>query len=110
MKITLSIDEAASDAFLPAQRPDGSGIGINYADAYLKSFRATLDDGRKLLATRRGLRITLSVGEARGEGLLRRLLHGPDPKVLLREALAEAVGQLGGRVCFAAGGAEIELP
>ena len=109
MKVTIPIDEAQADAFLPANKLDGSGVGVNYVDAYLKAFRLTLEDGRKLLAKRRGIRITLTVGEAKGEGLLRRLVHGPDPKVLLREALAEAAQQLGATIRIAPGTVEIEL-
>ena len=38
---------------LPAVKPDASGVGINYADAYLKPFRAQLEDGSKVLFKRR---------------------------------------------------------
>jgi hypothetical protein len=110
MKVTIPIDEPAVDAFLPGNRLDGSGVGVNYVDAFLKAFKVTLTDGRKLQAKRRGIRITLQVGDAKGEGLLRRLVHGPDPKVLAREALAEAVGQFGGRVLVAPGAVELDLP
>jgi len=110
MKVTIPIDEAQADAFLPTNKLDGSGVGVNYVDAYLKAFKVTLEDGRKLLARRRGIRITLTVGEAKGEGLLRRLVHGPDPKVLLREALAEAAAPLGATVRIAPGQVEIDLP
>jgi len=95
MKVTIPIDDAQVDAFLPGNKLDGSGVGVNYVDAYLKAFKVTLDDGRKLLAKRRGIKITVTLGDAKGEGLLRRLVHGPDPKVLIREALAEAAGGLG---------------
>lgn len=109
MKITIPIDQAQVDTFLPANRPDGSGVGVNYVDAYLKAFRITLEDGRKFLARRRGLRITLTIGEAKGEGLLRRLVHGPDPRILLREALAEAAGQLGATSRIEPGKVELEF-
>jgi hypothetical protein len=109
MKITIPIDEEATDAFLPRNKLDGSGVGVNYVDAYLKPFKLTLEDGRKLLAKRRGIKITLSVGDAKGEGLLRRMMHGPDPKVLIREALAEAAGQLGARVSVEPGRVELEV-
>jgi hypothetical protein len=109
MIVTIAIDEAQADAFLPANKLDGSGVGVNYADAYLKAFRVTLEDGRKLLAKRRGIRITLTIGDARGEGLLRRLVHGPDPKVLLRAALSEAAAQLGATLRVEPGRVEIEI-
>jgi hypothetical protein len=110
MKVTIPIDEVQADAFLPANKLDGSGVGVNYVDAYLKAFKVTLEDGRKLLARRRGIRITLTIGEAKGEGLLRRLVHGPDPKVLLREALAEAARPLGAAIHIAPGQVDIEIP
>lgn len=78
------------DRFLPEAEADNSGVGVNYADAYLKGLKGTLDDGRKVLAKRRGLKITLKVGDRQGEGLLRRLEHGPDVKEILRHALEEA--------------------
>ncbi len=39
MKVTIPIDEALVDTFLPANRLDGSGLGVNYADAYLKAVK-----------------------------------------------------------------------
>jgi hypothetical protein len=109
MKVTITIDEAQVDAFLPQNKLDGSGVGVNYVDAYLKAFKVTLEDGRKLLAKRRGIRITLTIGDAKGEGLLRRLVHGPDPKVLIREALNEAAAQLGATVRIQPGTVEIDV-
>jgi hypothetical protein len=82
---------------------------VNYVDAYLKAFKVTLEDGRKLQAKRRGLRITLTIGEGKGEGLLRRLVHGPDPKLLIREALAEAAQALGVGFRSEPGLAEFEI-
>ncbi len=110
MNITIPIDEAAVAAFLPTSKPDGSGVGVNYADAWLKALKATLADGRKLSAKRRGIRITLTLGDATGTGLLRRLVHGPDPRILLREALAEAAQELGVAIRIEPGQVELELP
>ena len=56
-------DFQAADALLPEHDQDASGVGVNYADAVLKAMKSTLDDGRKVLAKRRGLKITLKVGE-----------------------------------------------
>jgi len=108
--VTIPIDEEKTDQFLPGNKLDGSGVGINYVDAFLAPFKLTLADGRKLLAKRRGIKITLTVGEAKGEGLLRRMRHGPDPKVLVREALAEAGGQIGVGVAIEPGTVELTLP
>jgi len=100
MKIKLPLDEAQAEAFLPEHKLDGSGIGINYVDALLKPVKLTLDDGRKVAFKRRGLKITLAIGDKSGEGLLRRLAHGPDVKPMLREALKEAARGAGGQIFF----------
>ena len=75
---------------MPENQDDASGVGVNYVDAVLKAMKTTLPDGRKLLAKRRGLKITVKVGDAEGEALLRRLEHGPDVGEILARALAEA--------------------
>jgi len=82
----------------PDAEPDASAIGVNFADAWLKPLKRTLEDGRKLSARRRGLEISLSLGESSGRGLLRRLEHGPDVRDILREALREAARELGGEI------------
>ena len=48
MRVTIAVDEALADAHLPSAKPDGSGVGVNYADHILKPFKQTLPDGRKL--------------------------------------------------------------
>jgi len=93
--IRIPLDTAAAEAHLPEKELDGSGVGVNYVDAYLKSIKVTLPDGRKVACKRRGLKLTLSIGERTGEGLLRRLQHGPDVRVILREALLEAARHVG---------------
>jgi hypothetical protein len=76
-------------------KDNGSGVGINYADAYIKGVKLTLEDGRKVSIKRRGLKLTLTIGDKSGDGLLRRLQHGPDEKNMLREALKEAARNAG---------------
>jgi len=95
MKIRLAAVDPKAERLLPENEPDDSGVGINHADAYLRPIKATLDDGRKITVKRRGLKITLHIGEATGEGLLRRLAHGPDVRTILQEALAEAARGVG---------------
>ncbi|NJD33087.1 MAG: hypothetical protein FIB04_14510 [Gammaproteobacteria bacterium] len=90
MRVTIPVDEAALDAFLPPAKPDGSGIGVNYADQVLKQLKQTLQDGRKLAAKRRGLKVTVTIGESAGEAIMRRLEHGPDPRTIFERALVEA--------------------
>lgn len=90
MHIELGPENEDADKLLPEVKDDGSGVGINYADAYLKPFKKILDDGQKVSCKRRGLELTLKVGEQNGKGLMRRIEHGPDVKNILREALHEA--------------------
>ena len=97
MKVTLGPENADAEKLLPPARDDGSGVGINYADAYLKTIKLTLEDGRKVLARRRGLKISFTIGDRTGEGLLRRLENGPDEKTIVRRAIDEAVRNAGAR-------------
>ena len=95
MKLKLcDINPAALDK-LPARTDDKSGIGVHYVDAYLKSMNTTLEDGTPVKCKRRGLKIVLSAGPKKGEGLMRRLEHGPDPVKMLDAALQEAAGAAG---------------
>jgi hypothetical protein len=80
---------------LPPQAADKSGVGVHYADAFLKPMNTTLEDGTRVACKRRGLKITLTVGEKKGEGLLRRLEVGPDPVAMLRRALDDAARAAG---------------
>jgi hypothetical protein len=80
---------------LPAETEDKSGIGVHYVDAYIKPMNTTLDDGTIVKCKRRGLKITLTAGEKKGEGLMRRLQIGPDPIVMLDAALQEAARNAG---------------
>jgi hypothetical protein len=106
--VKLPLDEAVAAPFLPENKADGSGVGINYADALLKPVKLTLEDGRKLAFKRRGLKLTLTLGDKTGEGLLRRLEHGPDAKTIVREAIREAAKSAGADVTFEGGAAYLE--
>ena len=100
MKARIQVDDAQLDALLPERRADGSGVGVNYTDAFIKPFKLTLPDGRKVACKRRGLKLTLTIGDRSGEGLLRRIQHGPDVKPILREALKEAARNAGAAIGF----------
>lgn len=95
MKVTLGPENVDAEKVLPPARDDGSGVGINYADAYIKPMKHILEDGRKVLAKRRGLKLTFSIGDRSGEALLRRLDYGPDEKTIVQQALHEAVRNAG---------------
>ncbi len=79
--------------WLPENKPDGSGIGVNYVDAYLKPLNCELEDELRLACKRRGLKITVSLGDRKGEAILRRIEHGPDVRSILHAALTEAFAQ-----------------
>jgi hypothetical protein len=80
---------------LPQHTGDKSGVGVHYVDAFLKPMNATLEDGTKVKCKRRGLKIMLVVGEAKGDGLLRRIDVGSDPVRMLDAALQEAARSAG---------------
>ena len=109
MRVKLPLDEAQAAPFLPENKADGSGVGINYADALLKGVKLTLEDGRKLAFKRRGLKLTMTLGDKAGEGLLRRLLHGPEAKEIVREALREAARNAGTEMQFEGGAAYLDV-
>jgi hypothetical protein len=95
MKTKLCDVNPAASGKLPEHTLDKSGIGVHYVDAYIKPMNAKLEDGTVVKCKRRGLKITLSAGTKKGEGLMRRLDKGPDPVVMLRAALDEAAAAAG---------------
>lgn len=100
MKIELAPENPAAPDMLRPEKNDRSGVGVHYVDACLKPLRAgiVLPDGVKFSAKRRGLKVTLALGPAKGEGLMRRLTVSKDPVVMLRAALDEAGAKLGVRL------------
>ncbi len=91
----LSDENLQADQCLPPAQLDGSGIGVNYTDAYIKPFNTQLDDGTKVTCKRKGLKIMLSIGDRKGEALMCKRQHGPDPKQILHQALVEAAADAG---------------
>lgn len=110
MRVRIAEEDPKAELFLPSSKPDGSDVGVNYADAYVKVFKVTLADGRKVSCKRRGLKLTLKLGDGQGAGLLRRLEHGPDVKALLRKALEEAARDAGAELVVEAGVIYLDLP
>lgn len=95
MKTKLcDINPAALDK-LPHRTEDKSGIGVHYVDAYLKPMNVQLPDGTFVKCKRRGLKVALSAGSKKGEGLMRRLEVSADPIVMLEAALQEAASAAG---------------
>jgi hypothetical protein len=95
MKVRLCDVNPAALTKLPQHTDDKSGIGVHYVDAYLKPMNTKLEDGTAVKCKRRGLKITLTAGTAKGEGLMRRLAVGPDPVAMLDAALQEAAKAAG---------------
>ncbi|HTP79923.1 MAG TPA: hypothetical protein VMM57_05915 [Bacteroidota bacterium] len=88
------IDQHAKEK-LPPTMSDKSGIGVHYVDAFIKPMNKNLDEQTRVACKRKGLRITLTVGTKKGEGLMRRLDVGKDPTVMLNAALLEAAKAAG---------------
>jgi len=86
---------AAATEKLPGKTDDKSGVGVHYIDAYVKPMNAKLPDGTAVKCKRRGLKVTLTVGTKKGDGLMRRLQISPDPVVMLEHALQEAAKNAG---------------
>ena len=95
MKLKLCDVNQAAQEKLPHQSDDKSGIGVHYIDAYVKPMNATLEDGTRVKCKRRGLKISLAVGEKKGDGLMRRIDVSRDPIVMLDAALQEAARAAG---------------
>ena len=103
MKMRLCDVDALALEKLPRFTDDKSGIGAHYVDAYIKPMNTTLADGTAVKCKRRGLKLTLSVGAKKGEGLLRRLDVSRDPMVMLDTALQEAAKAAGVELTVEAG-------
>ena len=80
---------------LPPVFAEKSGIGSHYVDAFLKPMNTKLPDGMRVGCKRKGLKVTLTVGTKKGDGLLRRLDVSKDPVVMLHAALQEAAKAAG---------------
>jgi hypothetical protein len=95
VKVKLCDLNPATKEKLPALTDDKSGIGVHYVDAYIKPMNTKLEDGTAVRCKRRGLKIMLTAGAKKGEGLMRRLDVSPDPIVMLDAALQEAAAAAG---------------
>jgi hypothetical protein len=104
MKTKLCDLNPAAAASLPEFTADKSGIGVHYVDAFLKPMNTRLEDGTAVKCKRRGLKITLTVGARKGDGLMRRLATGPDPVAMLDAALQEAARAAGVELSVEDGG------
>ncbi|HEY1490682.1 MAG TPA: hypothetical protein VGF90_06545 [Verrucomicrobiae bacterium] len=80
---------------LPPTFAEKSGIGVHYMDAFIKPMNTKLPDGTRVGCKRKGLKVTLTVGIKKGDGLMRRLDVSKDPVVMLNAALQEAAKSAG---------------
>jgi hypothetical protein len=88
------INPAAKEK-LPPTFAEKSGIGSHFVDAFVKPMNTKLPDGTRVACKRKGLKITLTVGTKKGEGLMRRLTVSKDPVIMLQAALQEAAKAAG---------------
>lgn len=110
MKLKICDVNAAAIDKLPARTDDKSGIGVHYVDAYLKAMNGKLEDGTPIKCKRRGLRITLTAGSAKGDGLMRRLDVSRDPVAMLDAALQEAARAAGVEITIEDGAIYLSRP
>ncbi len=86
---------AVAKTKLPPTSAEKSGIGSHYVDAFIKPMNTSLPDGTRVGCKRKGLKVTLTIGTRKGEGLMRRLTVSRDPVVMLNAALQEAAKAAG---------------
>jgi len=90
MKVEICDVNPAAESKLPEHTGDKSGIGVHYVDAFIKPMNVKLEDRTPVRCKRRGLKIVLSAGARKGEGLMRRIDVSADPAIMLNAALQGA--------------------
>ena len=110
MKAKLCDVNVAAKEKYPKFTEDKSGVGVHYVDAYIKPMNKKLDDGTPVKCKRRGLKIALSVGGRKGDGLLRRLDVSRDPAEMLDAALQEAARNAGVELAVEDGAIFVSIP
>lgn len=109
MKTRITDENVEAEKLIPPAAPDGSGIGVNYVDAYIKPLNVETEDGQKITCKRKGLKVILSIGDKTGEAIMRRIEHGPDVKNILRQALVTAAEEAEAQFSVEEGGVFIEV-
>jgi len=110
MKVQLCEINPEAARKLPQFTDDKSGIGVHYVDAWIRPMNTKLEDGTAVRCKRRGLRIVLSVGSRKGEGLMRRIDVSPDPVVMLQSALQQAAQAAGVEIAEEQGRLFLTIP
>ncbi len=109
MKLRIADENLEAEKLIPPAAPDGSGIGVNYVDAYIKPMNVETEDGRKIACKRKGLKVILSIDDKTGEAIMRRIEHGPDVKNILRQALVSAAEGAEAQFSVEEGGVFLEV-
>jgi len=109
MKLFITAENVEAEKLIPPAAPDGSGIGVNYIDAYLKPMNVETEDGRKITCKRKGLKILFSIDDKQGAAIMRRVDHGPDVKNILRQAILTATEETGAHFSVESGGVFLEV-
>ncbi|MCL5270785.1 MAG: hypothetical protein M1457_09620 [bacterium] len=94
-RIKLATIPEEVDRKLPENTPDGSRIGVNYVDAFARCLNVKLPDGRAVSLKRKGLALTLAIGDQSATALMDRLAGRDDARVILDNALRDLARQLG---------------
>ena len=97
MRIRIAEENPEAVDLIAPNQPDASGIGVNYTEAYLKVIDIELEPGKKVTCKRKGLMITLTIGEKSGEALMRYIEDGPDVENILRRAIEGAAENAGAK-------------
>src|SRR3954453_19410100 len=109
MKTKLCDVNQAAVEKLPPKMEDKSGVGVHYIDAFIKPMNAKLPDGTAVKCKRRGLKVTLTAGTKKGDGLMPRLHVSRDPVVMLESALKEAAKNAGVALTLEDGGIFLDV-
>ena len=109
MKLRVTDENVEAEKLIPPAAPDGSGIGVNYVDAYIKPMNVETEDGRKITCKRKGLKVLLSIDDKKGEAIIRRIEHGPDVKDMLRQALVAAAKEAEAEFTVEEGGVFLDV-
>ena len=109
MKVFVTKENLDAEKLIPPGAPDNSGIGINYADAYIKPLNTTLENGTKIVCRRTGLKVSLTIGDKVGDAIIRRVDHGPDVRNMWRTALEAAARKAGSQFIVDEQGISLEI-
>lgn len=109
MKLRITDENLEAEKLIPPAAPDGSGIGVNYVDAYIKPMNVETEDGHKITCKRKGLKVILSIDDKTGEAIMRRIEYGPDVKNILRQALEAAAEEAEAQFSVEEGGVFLEV-